>query len=72
MWVFWTEPLDLWLTTYSLHGPPLTNLTAVSALVEHGITVALGVKEAWNARNAFMDAAWVCLSRPTVVYRVDA
>jgi hypothetical protein len=48
------------LITPSLHGPPLTNHTAVTALLAHGVTVGLGVKEAWNARNAYMDAAWVC------------
>jgi hypothetical protein len=42
-----------------LPGPPLTKHTAVTKLLEHNVTVGLGVLEAWDARNARFDVAWV-------------
>lgn len=42
-----------------LAGPPITNETAVTVLLEHGITVALGVTEAWEPVNTRFDAGWV-------------
>ena len=47
----------------SLAGPPLTNDTALVTLVEAGVTVALGVREAWQAANTRFDAAWVRRAR---------
>lgn len=45
----------------SLPGPPLTNDTALVILLEHGITVGLGVRSAWDARNSGFDIQWVRL-----------
>jgi hypothetical protein len=41
-----------------LAGPPLTNNNLVS-LMENQVTVAVGVPDAWAARNARFDIAWV-------------
>jgi hypothetical protein len=43
----------------SMPGPPITNDTAVVKLLEHGVTVGLGVQEANTARNARFDLTWV-------------
>ena len=51
------------LTLFSLcrlAGPPLSNDTALVKLLEHGVTVGLGVREAWAARNTRFDLSWVC------------
>lgn len=45
----------------SLPGPPLTNDTALVILLEHDITVGLGVRSAWDARNSGFDIQWVSL-----------
>lgn len=42
-----------------LAGPPLTNDTGLVKLIENRVTVAIGVPEAWAARNARFDIAWV-------------
>lgn len=47
------------MTIYSLPGPPLTEHNIVSALLSHNITVGVGIREAWQARNTRFDVAWV-------------
>ena len=47
---------------HRLAGPPITNETAVTVLLEHGVTVALGVTEAWEPVNTRFDAGWVSSS----------
>ncbi|KAG5648919.1 hypothetical protein DXG03_000268 [Asterophora parasitica] len=42
-------------------GPPLSNDTALVKLMERGVTVALGVREAWEARNTRFDIQWAIL-----------
>lgn len=43
----------------SLAGPPLTEQTQISALLEHGVTVALGAALAADVRNTRFEAGWV-------------
>lgn len=43
----------------SLAGPPVTNDTDLVRLIENNVVVAIGVPEAWAARNARFDIAWV-------------
>lgn len=43
-----------------LPGPPLTNETAITTLLAHGVTVGIGIVEQWSARNTRFDVAWVC------------
>jgi hypothetical protein len=45
--------------SFSLPGPPLTNDTTLITLLEHGVIVGLGVRTAWEARNARFDVQWV-------------
>ncbi|EGO27865.1 hypothetical protein SERLADRAFT_360423 [Serpula lacrymans var. lacrymans S7.9] len=44
-----------------LPGPPLSNDTQAVTLIRNGVLVALGVPEAWAARNARFDMAWASL-----------
>jgi hypothetical protein len=44
----------------SMPGPPLSNDTALVTLLRHGVTVGLGVQNAWEARNTRFDIQWVC------------
>lgn len=44
----------------SLAGPPLTNDTTLVTLMNHDVTVAIGVREAWQAGRTRFDIAWVC------------
>ncbi|EIW82936.1 carbohydrate esterase family 9 protein [Coniophora puteana RWD-64-598 SS2] len=47
-----------WEDRRILPGPPLTERSAISTLIEHNVTVGVGVLEAWDARNARFDLAW--------------
>ncbi|KAL0949372.1 hypothetical protein HGRIS_009441 [Hohenbuehelia grisea] len=38
-----------------LPGPPLSNDTAILTLIESGVTVGIGVREGWAARNTRFD-----------------
>ncbi|KAJ3525960.1 hypothetical protein NM688_g8324 [Phlebia brevispora] len=42
-------------------GPPITNTSAVDVLLKAGVTVALGVQEAWEAANIRWEAGWAAL-----------
>lgn len=52
---------------HSLPGPPLTQDSAVVHLMEHNVTVGMGVMginqsptiSVWSARNARFDVSWV-------------
>ena len=44
----------------SLSGPPSTQDSTVRLLAANNVTVTIGDKELWEARNARFDLAWVC------------
>lgn len=44
-----------------LPGPPLTQDSAITTLLAHGVKVGIGIIEQWSARNTRFDAAWVSL-----------
>ncbi|KAH7913892.1 carbohydrate esterase family 9 protein [Hygrophoropsis aurantiaca] len=50
-----------WEDRRILPGPPLTEHSAISKLQAHNVTVAIGVLESWDARNARFDLAWAAL-----------
>ncbi|KAG6903480.1 hypothetical protein C0995_005503 [Termitomyces sp. Mi166 len=50
-----------WDQRQILPGPPLTNDTALVKLLQHGVTVGLGVQESWEARNGRFDIQWAVL-----------
>ncbi|KAF9012657.1 carbohydrate esterase family 9 protein [Cyathus striatus] len=51
----------VWDQRRILPGPPLTNDTTLVTLLEHGVTVGIGVREAWQARNTRFDLDWARL-----------
>ncbi|PPQ65953.1 hypothetical protein CVT26_010715 [Gymnopilus dilepis] len=57
-----SRPIPLvWDQRRILPGPPLTNDTALVTLLDHGVTVGLGVPNAWEARNTRFDVQWAAL-----------
>ncbi|KAI1784439.1 composite domain of metallo-dependent hydrolase [Ganoderma leucocontextum] len=61
-----------WEERRILAGPPLTEKSAVAALVENNVTVGLGIKEIWDARNARFDLAWAALEADGALSKADA
>ncbi|KAF8165543.1 hypothetical protein B0H34DRAFT_689508 [Crassisporium funariophilum] len=51
----------VWDQRRILPGPPLSNDTTLITLLEHGVIVGLGVRSAWEARNARFDIQWAAL-----------
>lgn len=57
----------LTLANFRLPGPPLSQESAVVRLLQHNVTVGLGVMginqnaeiSSWSARNARFDVSWV-------------
>ena len=43
----------------SLPGPPLTEKSSIMELLDHNVTVGLGIVENWAAHNTRFDLAWV-------------
>lgn len=57
---------------YSLPGPPLTKKNVVSTLLDHNITVGIGIREPWEARNTRFDIAWAALDARGSISRPEA
>ncbi|KAM6496057.1 carbohydrate esterase family 9 protein [Amanita muscaria] len=55
-----------------LPGPPLTNDTALVTLIERGVTVGLGVQDAWDARNTRFNVDWAMLESNGRIHEADA
>ncbi|KAH6915125.1 hypothetical protein BKA70DRAFT_566770 [Coprinopsis sp. MPI-PUGE-AT-0042] len=51
----------VWDQRRILPGPPLTNHTALTTLLDKGVVVGLGVRNAWEARHARFDVRWAAL-----------
>ncbi|KAI0832753.1 composite domain of metallo-dependent hydrolase [Trametes gibbosa] len=49
----------VWDDRRILPGPPLTNNTALSTLLKHGVTVGLGTWEACHVQSTRFDVGWV-------------
>ncbi|KZV84970.1 hypothetical protein EXIGLDRAFT_623616 [Exidia glandulosa HHB12029] len=63
----------VWDMARMLPGPPLTEKSAISVLLEHNVTVGLGIEESWSARNTRFDIAWAALeSGPEGISRATA
>ncbi|KAG7093103.1 hypothetical protein E1B28_009389 [Marasmius oreades] len=71
-----TRPFpSTWESLRILPGPPLSEKTAVSTLLEHGVTVGIGVftgSGAWVARNVRWDAAWIALDSNGAISHAEA
>ncbi|KAI0080817.1 hypothetical protein K474DRAFT_1636767 [Panus rudis PR-1116 ss-1] len=50
-----------WDQRRALPGPPLTNDTTLGTLLHHGVTVGLGLSEAWQPGSTRFEAAWAAL-----------
>ncbi|RDX49485.1 composite domain of metallo-dependent hydrolase [Lentinus brumalis] len=62
-----------WEERRILPGPPLTEKSAVSTLLDHNVTVGLGIaSEGWDARNARFDVAWAALDANGEISKTDA
>ncbi|KAI0920873.1 hypothetical protein AcW2_006015 [Taiwanofungus camphoratus] len=55
-----------------LAGPPLTNDTTLVTLMNHDVTVAIGVREAWQAGRTRFDIAWAGLESNGRIDRLQA
>lgn len=42
-----------------LPGPPLTNDSTLVTLIDNGVTVGVGITDAWMAPNTRFDLSWV-------------
>lgn len=50
-----------WESRRILPGPPLTEESQILRLLEHHVTVGVGVLESWEAQNARFDLGWAAL-----------
>ncbi|GBE80175.1 predicted protein [Sparassis crispa] len=63
---------QIWDERRILPGPPLTNDTELVTLMEHGVTVGIGVHGAWEAANTRFEAAWAGLESNGRIDRLQA
>ncbi|OJT07645.1 hypothetical protein TRAPUB_1485 [Trametes pubescens] len=61
-----------WEAHRILPGPPLSEKSAVRVLLEHGVTVGLGVSVADKVLNTRFDAAWVALEANGTISKEEA
>ncbi|KAI0085133.1 carbohydrate esterase family 9 protein [Irpex rosettiformis] len=61
-----------WEQRRILAGPPLTEKSAVSTLLEHNVTIALGREIASDSRYTRFDAAWAALEDGGSISRKEA
>jgi hypothetical protein len=50
-----------WESRRILPGPPLTEESQILRLLNHKVTVGVGVLESWEAQNARFDLGWAAL-----------
>ncbi|KAJ3528819.1 hypothetical protein NMY22_g9254 [Coprinellus aureogranulatus] len=51
----------MWEDRRILPGPPLTNQSAIEALISHGVVVGIGCQEIFQARSLPFDLAWAAI-----------
>ncbi|KAF8070512.1 carbohydrate esterase family 9 protein [Lyophyllum atratum] len=61
-----------WESRRILPGPPLTRRNAVAVLHANNVTVGLGIKDAWSARNLRFDAGWAALETDGQLSKAEA
>ncbi|EGN99897.1 hypothetical protein SERLA73DRAFT_72673 [Serpula lacrymans var. lacrymans S7.3] len=61
-----------WESQRILPGPPITKDSAISLLLAHHVTVGIGIKEQWSARNTRFDAAWAALEADGQISEIQA
>ena len=50
-----------WESRRILPGPPLTEESQIVRLLDHNVTVGVGILESWEAQNARFDLGWVAV-----------
>ena len=50
-----------WESRRILPGPPLTEESQILRLLNHNVTVGIGILESWEAQNARLDLGWAAL-----------
>ncbi|KAI6021404.1 composite domain of metallo-dependent hydrolase [Pisolithus microcarpus] len=61
-----------WQSRRILPGPPLTNDSIISTLLDHGVTVGIGILEPWSARSTRFDIAWAALESDSKISKTEA
>lgn len=61
-----------WQGRRILPGPPLTNDSTISTLLDHGVTVGIGILEPWSARSTRFDIAWAALESNGKISKAQA
>ncbi|EJD41715.1 hypothetical protein AURDEDRAFT_115328 [Auricularia subglabra TFB-10046 SS5] len=68
-----TRPFPtVWDMVRMLPGPPLTEQSALGVLLDHNVTVGIGIEESWSARNTRFDIAWAVLESGDSISRSAA
>ncbi|KAI0029655.1 carbohydrate esterase family 9 protein [Vararia minispora EC-137] len=68
-----TRPFPgLWESQRILPGPPLSNGSTISTLLNHNVNIGVGVTEAWMARNTRLDVAWAALESGGGISKAEA
>ncbi|KAJ6491356.1 carbohydrate esterase family 9 protein [Mycena vitilis] len=62
----------LWEQQRILPGPPLTQSSAIAALVAHNVTVGIKVTEPSSVRNTRFDVAWARLESNGILGKAEA
>ncbi|GJJ09058.1 hypothetical protein Clacol_003280 [Clathrus columnatus] len=63
---------ETWDRRRILPGPPLSYDTPLTVLLDHNVTVAIGVENGYEARHTRFDMAWAALESNDRIDRVDA
>ncbi|TCD63037.1 hypothetical protein EIP91_006073 [Steccherinum ochraceum] len=61
-----------WEKRRILPGLPLSEKSTVLELLAHNVTVAIGIQEAWSARNTRFDLAWIAVDGGGQLSKADA
>jgi len=61
-----------WESKRILPGPPLSKDSAISTLLNHNVTVGIGIEEQWSARNTRFDVAWAALEAHGEISKAEA
>ncbi|EKM54380.1 uncharacterized protein PHACADRAFT_123385 [Phanerochaete carnosa HHB-10118-sp] len=61
-----------WECRRILAGRPLSEESSIQVLLKHNVTVGIGIKEAWDARNTRLDIGWLAIDAGGEISRAQA
>ncbi|KZT72054.1 composite domain of metallo-dependent hydrolase [Daedalea quercina L-15889] len=61
-----------WEQRRIMPGLPLSETSAITALMDQNVTVGIGIEEAWQARNTRWDASWAALESGGEISKAEA